>query len=170
MGPMHATPRHPEPTVAVTLSDGPATLGDLPWPADCGAEAVFVGRTRAQRHPELGDLLRLEYEVYSPMALLLLRTLALDAAERWGCRAVRIEHTRGAVPPGQASVVIQVATAHRGEAFAACRYLIDRLKHELPIWKHEVWERGRTVVDGCCVHHDDDHEPDSITDAQGIRP
>jgi len=154
-----------EPWVQTTLVTGPAAVADMPWPTDCGAEAAFIGRTRGEAHPEHGPLLRLEYEVYAPMAQLLMRTMALDAAERWDCHAVRMVHAQGPVAPGEASVVIQVATPHRSEAFAACRYLIDRLKHELPIWKHEIWERGRTVVEGCCVHHEhdepepDDHDP-----------
>jgi molybdopterin synthase catalytic subunit len=96
-------------------------------------------------------LVRLEYEVYEPMATKVLGSMAKDAAKKFGCRAVRMVHARGAVKPGEASVVIQVATPHRGEAFEACRYLIDRLKHDLPVWKREVWRDGETFVDGCCA-------------------
>ncbi|MCE9590614.1 MAG: molybdenum cofactor biosynthesis protein MoaE [Planctomycetes bacterium] len=130
----------------------------MDWPADCGAESVFLGRTRRETHPELGALIRLEYEVYAPMAESLLREMAGAAAQRWGCRAVRITHASGVVNPGEASIVIQVATPHRGEAFEACRYLIDRVKHELPVWKREIWERGTTFVKGCCAHNDADAE------------
>jgi molybdopterin synthase catalytic subunit len=149
----------PAPWIHTALMPGPVQMEPLPWPDACGAEAVFLGRTRTQTHPEFGPLLHLEYEVYAPMAQLLLRAMALDAAQRWDCHAVRMVHSQGVVPLGHASVVIQVATPHRSEAFTACRYLIDRLKHELPIWKHEVWQRGRTFVEGCCVH-DDHPEPE----------
>lgn len=141
--------------VRVRVSDRPVDAVALEWPGECGAESVFLGRTRRETHAEFGPLVRLEYEVYEPMAIKLMNEMAVEAGQRWGCRAVRIEHARGVVNPGQASVVIQVATPHRGEAFAACRYLIDRIKHELPIWKREIWERGETFVEGCCAHKDE---------------
>ncbi len=136
------------------LQAGPVTAAAMDFPAYCGAETVFLGRTRAEQHATFGRLLRLEYEVYEAMAVKCLRQLAQQAAERWGCGAVRVVHAYGIVPPGQASVVIQVATPHRGEGFESCRWLIDRVKHELPIWKREVWERGETFTEGCCVHHE----------------
>ena len=139
--------------IETAISEGPVQPVSLDWPKDCGAEAVFLGRTRIEIHPKFGPLVRLEYEMYEPMVVELLEEMAREAAGRWDCRAVRIVHSKGAVEPGQASVVIQVGTPHRGEAFEACRYLIDRLKHELPIWKVEVWENGRTYVEGCCAHH-----------------
>jgi molybdopterin synthase catalytic subunit len=110
---------------------------------------VFLGKTRQESHPQFGPLVRLEYEVYGPMAEKLLDQMAKDAAKRFGCLAVRLVHARGPVRPGEASVVIQVATPHRAEAFEACRWLIDRLKHELPIWKREIWRDGQTFVEGC---------------------
>jgi molybdopterin synthase catalytic subunit len=140
------------PTILTSLHPGPVSAEALDWPTDCGAESVFLGRTRRETHPQFGPLIRLEYEVYEPMAAKLMRTMAEEAAQRWGCRIVRIVHAQGVVPPGQASVVIQVGTPHRSEAFAACRHLIDRIKHELPIWKREIWERGETFVEGCCAH------------------
>jgi len=148
--------------VLVELMDRPVEAIALDWPGGCGAEAVFLGRTRVETHSELGKLIRLEYEAYEPMARQLLGDMAREAGQRFGCEAVRIAHTIGPVEPGEASVVIQAATPHRGEAFDACRYLIDRIKHELPIWKREVWEHGETWVEGCCAHHESDrldHRP-----------
>lgn len=150
------------PWVHVGLSNEPVAAVALPWPEDCGAESVFLGRTRVETHAELGKLIRLEYEAYAPMVERLLGEMARDAALRWPCRAVRIVHASGPVLPGQASVVIQTATPHRREAFAACRHLIDRIKHELPVWKREIWEHGTTFVEGCCARRDDgpDHDTD----------
>ena len=138
----------------IAVVDGPAAYAPLDWPGDCGAEGCFVGRTRVEEHPDFGALVQLEYEVYEPMAGTMMRRLAEQAVERFGCRAVRMVHSRGVVGPGEASVVIQTATPHRGESFEACRYLIDTLKHELPIWKREIWQRGETFVEGCCAHRD----------------
>ena len=145
------------PLIETALITGPVDARSLTWPTDCGAESVFLGRTRHETHAEYGELIRLEYEVYAPMAGRLLEAMAQEAVRRWGCRVVRIAHAQGAVSPGQASVVIQVGTPHRSEAFTACRYLIDRIKHELPIWKREIWERGTTFVEGCCAHRESDH-------------
>lgn len=139
------------PQISVAVQDGAVSAVTLDWPGACGGECVFLGRTREQTHAKLGPLLRLEYEVYGPMAQKVLGAMARDAAEKFGCLAVRIVHARGAVKPGGASVVIQAATPHRGEAFDACRYLIDRLKHELPVWKREIWRDGETFVEGCCA-------------------
>jgi len=135
------------------------------WPGDCGAEAIFVGRTRVETHPQFGPLVRLEYEVYGPMALKLMQGMAEEAGQRFGSRAIRVVHAQGPVAPGQASVLIQVATPHRGEVFSACRYLIDRVKHELPIWKREIWEGGQTFVEGCCPSHGRPESP--VDDRRG---
>ncbi|MDP6057952.1 MAG: molybdenum cofactor biosynthesis protein MoaE [Pirellulaceae bacterium] len=136
------------------IKDGAVEVEPLDWPAGSGAEVVFLGRTRGEVHPQLGPLVRLEYEVYEPMAVKLLKQMAEHAAQRFDCHAVRIVHAQGQVELGEASVVIQVATPHRAEAFDACRYLIDRLKHELPIWKKQIWRDGGSFVQGCHAHHD----------------
>ncbi len=148
---MHSGQLTDKPRISVAVEDGPVSAVAMDWPAGCGGECVFLGRTRDETHPELGPLVSLEYEVYGPMAAKVLDQMAHDAAERFGCRAVRIVHAQGPVKPGEASVVIQVATPHRGEAFKACQYLIDRLKHDLPVWKREMWRDGQTFVQGSCA-------------------
>jgi len=145
-------PRHDSIRIDTQVQEGPVRAVELDWPRPCGAEVNFLGRTREQTHATFGPLQRLEYEVYQPMAERLLARMAEEEADRVGALAVRLVHARGAVAPGEASVVVQVATPHRSEAFDACRRLIDRIKHELPVWKHEVWARGRTFVEGCCAH------------------
>ncbi len=152
MSPDHTAPAKSPPQIHVALVDGPVKTVPLDWPSNCGGESSFLGRTRVDTHPEFGDLVRLEYEAFGPMARTLMQQMAEEAAGRFGCHCIRMVHSRGAVEPGQASVVIQVAAPHRGEAFAACRHLIDTLKHELPIWKREIWQRGETFVEGCCAH------------------
>ncbi len=137
------------PIIRTELCDDPVESIPLQWPDDCGAECIFLGRTRVEMHTDFGTLLRLEYEAYEPMAHRALDAMSQTAVERFNCRAVRIAHALGPVAPGQASVVIQTVCGHRDAAFAACRYLIDRLKRELPIWKREIWQRGETFVDGC---------------------
>jgi molybdopterin synthase catalytic subunit len=118
-----------------------------------GAVAVFLGTTRRDNVGR--RVTRLEYEAYPPMAVAEMRTLAAAATRRWRLRKVAMVHRIGRVPVGETSVAIVVSAGHRPEAFAACRWLIDRLKATVPIWKREhfrggqVWiglQQGRGVV------------------------
>ena len=120
--------------------------------ARCGARCVFVGQTRGEEHEKFGALVHLDYEVFEAMAVKQLGEIVDRAVEEFDCLLVRVIHSRGVVKVGECSVLIEVATGHRGESFEACRYLIEALKHELPIWKREVWEKGESFVKGCCVH------------------
>lgn len=134
-----------QPFIDVRIVDHPVAMIALDgFPADAGGECVFLGRTRLEVHPQLGRLTKLSYAAYREMAEGVLRDLASQAIDRFGCLAVRVHHAIGEVPVGQASVLVQVACGHRDEAFEACRFLIDRLKTDAPIWKREVWERGET--------------------------
>ena len=138
----------PTPHLHTALHPGPVTAAALPDTPGCGAECVFLGRTRAETHPEHGELIRLDYEAYAPMAEKLLREVAAEIAAEFGLAAVRLVHATGPVAVGEASVVVQVAAPHRGAGFDACRAGIDRLKERVPVWKHEVWERGVTFAPG----------------------
>jgi molybdenum cofactor biosynthesis protein MoaC/molybdopterin converting factor subunit 1 len=95
-----------------------------------GAIVVFAGTTR--------EVDRLEYEAYHEMAEQRIAAILADCASRHGLEAIAAEHRVGSVPLGEPSVVVAVSTAHRGEAFAAAREAIDRIKAEAPIWKREV--------------------------------
>ncbi len=152
-------------SICVAVQDGPVSVIDLDFPGPCGAECVFLGRTRAERHDEFGPLVRLEYEVYEPMAQKRLEALAREAVAKFDCRAVRVVHAKGPVQPGEASVVIQVATPHRDASFKACRFLIDELKRDLPVWKKEVWRDGETFVEGCCA--DRSGQASGVTESLG---
>lgn len=147
-----------KPAIDIAICDGPVSIDTLNWPGDCGAECLFVGRTRDEVHEQYGKLIRLSYEVYEPMVLKLMQRMCKEIAQQYDAHAIRLVHSKGDVAPGQGSVVIQVATPHRSESFVACKAVIDRLKHELPIWKREIWEHGETYVEGCCAHHPDDRK------------
>lgn len=118
-----------------------AAFAFLQTPA-AGGISLFVGTTRQWTGKK--ETAELEYEVYAEMALEEMRRLAAEAREQWPVEKAVVLHRLGIVPPAEASVVCGVATPHRAEAFAACRFLIDRLKEDVPVWKREVYTDGRT--------------------------
>lgn len=118
-------------------------IGSAEDPA-AGGVAVFIGTTRD--HSNGRRVLALEYDAYPPMALKLMNRIAAEAKTRWGLQKVSIVHRVGKMGVGEPSVVIAVSSAHRKEAFEACRYAIDTLKKEVPIWKKEFFEDGEMWV------------------------
>lgn len=136
--------------IEVQLIEGPLSSAHPP-PHDGGGACSFEGRTRPEHHPEHRDLISLEYEAYPPLAIRTLQDLAQAASDRWPCRRIDIHHATGIVLVGEISVRIHVASDHRCDAFEACRWLIDSLKQQAPIWKREHWADGTTWVDGVPV-------------------
>ena len=107
-----------------------------------GGIDVFLGTTRAETSKDGRTLLALDYEAYPEMAVEQLRRLAERARSQWPIEKLAILHRIGRVGIGEPSVVIAVATPHRAESFAACKFIIDQLKVDVPIWKKEIWEDG----------------------------
>ena len=114
-------------------------------PAD-GALCLFVGIVRGENGGR--RVLRLEYEAYEEMALASMEQIAVEARERWPVTAVRMVHRLGLIDIGEASVAVAVASPHRGQAFDACRYVIDTLKKVVPIWKKEFYADGAVWLEG----------------------
>jgi molybdopterin synthase catalytic subunit len=121
-----------------------------------GAIVSFAGTTRRDNAGR--KVTRLEYEAYEPMALSEMRKLAREAGQRWPIVRIAITHRIGAVEIGETSVAIAVSAAHRGAAFEACRFAIDRLKETVPIWKKEYFEGGEIWL-GCQTSHPPEVEP-----------
>jgi MoaE-MoaD fusion protein len=125
--------------------DTEAVVARLKRPAD-GAAVIFDGvvrdNTRGRR------TLYLDYEAYEAMALKQMESLAVEARARFGVRGASIVHRLGRLQIGETSVLIVVASAHRGAAFEACRWIIDTLKKAVPIWKKEYFEDGAVWADG----------------------
>lgn len=111
-----------------------------------GAVVVFEGVVR--NHTRNRRTLYLDYEAYEPMALAKLEALRGEALQKFSVRDAAIVHRVGRLEIGEASVVIVVASAHRGAAFDACRWIIDTLKQTVPIWKKEYFEDGAVWADG----------------------
>ena len=107
-----------------------------------GGIDVFLGTTRGETSPGGRELVALDYEAYEEMAGEQLRALARRAREQWPIVKLALLHRTGRVEVGEPSVLIAVSTPHRGDAFAACRWLIDTLKADVPIWKKEAWADG----------------------------
>lgn len=120
-------------------------LSRIKRPED-GAAVVFEGvvrdNTRGRR------TLYLDYEAYEEMAGKQLEGLAEQGVKRFSVRDIAIVHRLGRLEVGETSVLIIVASAHRGPAFDACRWLIDTLKRTVPIWKKEYFEDGAVWADG----------------------
>jgi molybdopterin synthase catalytic subunit len=117
-----------------------AAVGD----PSAGAIASFLGTTR--RHNVGRTVTRLEYEAHPGMAVREMRRLGDEARRRWGLTGIAMVHRVGVVALGEVSVAIAVSAGHRAEAFEACRWLIDRLKEIVPIWKKEHYEGGATWI------------------------
>jgi molybdopterin synthase catalytic subunit len=111
-----------------------------------GAVCVFDGIVRNNTRGR--ETLYLDYEAYREMALAQMNQLAAQAVERFGVRDVALLHRLGRLRVGETSVLIVVASAHRGAAFEACRWLIDTLKKQVPIWKKETFVDGAVWADG----------------------
>jgi molybdopterin synthase catalytic subunit len=114
-------------------------------PSD-GALCLFVGVVRNENRGRA--VLRLEYEAYEEMALPLMQEIAAETRRRFPVTLVRLVHRLGPLEVGEASVAVAVASPHRDEAFAACRFAIDALKSQVPIWKRELYADGSAWLDG----------------------
>ena len=90
----------------------------------------------------------LEYDAYAEMAEQHMTAIAQEVARRWQTDHIAMVHRVGRLEIGECSVVVIVACPHRAEAFEACRYAIDTLKADVPIWKKEVAEDGEEWVEG----------------------
>lgn len=119
-----------------------AALIDRVRHPEAGAVVLFLGTTRELT----GDrqTVALDYEAYHEMAERKLAELENEARRKWPVIECMIVHRLGRVPPTEASVAIAVSTPHRSDAFAAGQWLIDSLKHDVPIWKREQWADGTT--------------------------
>jgi molybdopterin synthase catalytic subunit len=136
---------------ALPVAEVIAQIKAGPDGAVCTFDGIVRDNTRGRR------TLYLDYEAYREMALEQMRSLAAQALEKFAVRDVAMLHRLGRIEVGETSVLIVVASAHRGAAFDACRWLIDTLKQQVPIWKKEtfvdgaVWADGETFPEGISV-------------------
>ncbi len=134
---------------AIDLALFRATMQDV----SCGAYVQFDGWVRD--HNEGQKVLRLEYEVYEPLAVKEGERILSEARERFGVSKAAAIHRSGLMELSDTAVVVGVSSAHRDEAFEACRYIIDQVKVRLPIWKKEHYASGHAEWVNCqrCAQH-----------------
>lgn len=122
-------------------------------PGSDGAVTTFLGLVR---NHNLGRKVQyLEYEAYEPLALRAFDRISAEIAERWPSVRLALHHRIGRIEIGHASVAIAAASAHRADAFCACRYAIERVKQIAPIWKREFFEGGDVWIEGATADPDD---------------
>ncbi|MEO0575625.1 MAG: molybdenum cofactor biosynthesis protein MoaE [Pseudomonadota bacterium] len=125
-----------------------------------GALVTFEGWVRD--HNEGRNVISLDYEVYRPLAIAEGARIIAEVSQRVGVRQVLAVHREGALELGGCAVWVGVTSAHRDEAFVACREIIDRIKVELPIWKKEYYTDGDSGWVNCerCASHGHSHGHD----------
>jgi molybdopterin synthase catalytic subunit len=119
-----------------------------------GAVVTFAGLVRD--HNQGRQVRFLEYEAYEPLAIRALQRIVDEARELWPGARVAVHHRLGRLEIGEASIVIAAASPHRADAFAACRYTIERVKQIVPIWKREHFDGGDVWLEGATADPDDE--------------
>lgn len=113
-----------------------------------GAVVLFSGEVRNHNNGMVVEFL--EYEAHDTMAAKMIRTILDDACNKWPLNIALAQHRTGKVTVGETAVIVITASAHRSEAYAANQYIIDRIKHEAPIWKCEYFADGTKKWGGNC--------------------
>jgi sulfur-carrier protein adenylyltransferase/sulfurtransferase len=150
--------------------DTPALQNEL-RDITCGGFAAFEGWVRD--HNEGHAVTRLEYEAFAELAEKEGARIVAEARTRFGVTRAACVHRVGSLALGEVAVWVGVSAAHRDEAFRACRFIIDEVKHRVPIWKKEHYvtgDSGWVNCERCAAHaHDHDHGHDHSHD-HGINP
>jgi molybdopterin synthase catalytic subunit len=119
-----------------------------------GAVVTFLGLVR--NHNQGRRVQYLEYEAYEPLALKAFERIDREVRERWPGMRLALHHRTGRLEIGEASVAIVTASPHRADAFAACRYVIERVKQIVPVWKREYFDGGDVWIEGATADPEDD--------------
>jgi molybdopterin synthase catalytic subunit len=110
---------------------------------DTGGIDVFIGTVRD--HFDGKQVTSIDYHGYPEMAEKFLQEIVERAFEQWKINRIAIQHRLGLLQLREASVIIVVAASHREEAFTACRFIIEEIKKDLPIWKKEFFASGEVA-------------------------
>lgn len=127
-------------SVGETPIDAAALVTEVGRP-DSGATVLFLGTVR-DHSPGKEGVTHLDYEVFAERVEAKILDIVEEAGDQWPLLSVAVEHRSGRVDVGATSVAVAVSCAHRSDAFAAARFVIDELKKRAPIWKKEFWPGG----------------------------
>jgi molybdopterin synthase catalytic subunit len=125
-------------------------LSDAHHPG-AGAVVLFSGEVRNHSHNK--EVAYLQYEAHISMASKMIASIIEEAVKRWNLNIAIAQHRVGKVGICETAVVVITASAHRSEAYAANRFIIDKIKHEAPIWKCEYFTNGTKEWGGNCSCH-----------------
>ncbi|RKG31191.1 molybdenum cofactor biosynthesis protein MoaE [Acinetobacter tianfuensis] len=127
---------------------------------ECGGIGIFIGTVR--NHHEGKAVKALKYTAYAPVAEKMIRQIEQEIQAEHGVSYVRVVHRIGSLDIGDTAIIAMAYAPHRREAFAACEEVVERVKHEVPVWKEEFYMDGSSqYVEGCCIRKD--HAPE-VTD------
>lgn len=122
---------------------------------ECGGIGVFIGTIR--NHHEGRAVKSLKYTSYIPVAEKMIRVIEQEIQEKYAVSYVRVVHRIGNLDIGEKAIIAIAYAAHRREAFQACEEAVERVKHEVPVWKEEFYADGTSqYVAGCCIRKDHD--------------
>ena len=124
----------------------------------CGGFVTFEGWVRNRNDGQ--EVRQLEYQVYERLAIKEGERILVEAAERFPIEQAFCAHRAGALEIGDLAVWVAVSSVHRDAAFRACRYIIDEVKHRVPIWKKEHYvdgDSGWINCEACAEHATDEH-------------
>lgn len=149
-----STPTQTDQRDSFAMTFAPLSLDEVYRLADDAANGAVVVMSGMVRNQTDGKpVVALEYQAYEPMALRVFQQIAAEIRQQWSdVQRVVIHHRTGRLAIGEISVLVAIGCPHRSEAFAACQYAIDALKHNAPIWKKEHWADGSSswVSIGAC--------------------
>ena len=124
---------------------------------ECGGTGIFIGTVR--NHHEGRAVQALKYTSYAPVAEKMIRTIEQEIQEKYALRYVRVVHRIGTLDIGDKAIIAIAYAPHRREAFQACEEAVERVKHEVPVWKEEFYTDGSSqYVAGCCIRQDYDEQ------------
>ncbi|WP_168397677.1 molybdenum cofactor biosynthesis protein MoaE [Acinetobacter indicus] len=123
---------------------------------ECGGIGIFVGTVR--NHHEGKAVQSLKYTAYAPVAEKMIRQIEQEIQQQYGVSYVRVIHRIGDLAIGETAIIAMAYAPHRREAFQACEVAVERVKHEVPVWKEEFYCDGSSqYVEDCCIRKD--HPP-----------
>lgn len=128
---------------------------------ECGGIGIFIGTVR--NHHEGKAVKALKYTAYAPVSEKMIRQIEQEIQQKFAVAYVRVIHRIGALNIGEKAIIAIAYAAHRREAFSACEEAVERVKHEVPVWKEEFYLDGTSqYVAGCCIRKDDVEQDHSV--------